>query len=72
MSPLEQWLLNHRPRLAHTAATSAAPYPMNTRTGKNVRFREPLTHAELWAALIADSDYLESFELRDIGGLWQP
>lgn len=67
MSPLEQWLIDHRPHYGHTATSAVAPFAMDPKTGKNVRKGPPLTHTELWAALIADSDYLEPFDFRGQG-----
>lgn len=59
MSPIEQWLSQHT-----TEFRAAAHYraPFARADGRSLHLRAPLTHTELWAALIADSDYLESFK----------
>lgn len=67
MSPLEQWLLDHEPTGTFGVGTRA-PFSLDSATGNNVHKRPPLTHTELWARLIADSDYLEPFKSAGHGG----
>lgn len=65
MSPLEQWLSQHTPEFRAAAHYRA---PFSRANGRSLHLRAPLTHTELWAALIADSDYLEPFNYRELRG----
>lgn len=55
--PLERWLASHEP--TERALNSSHRAPFSADRWGNIRHRKPLTHAELWAKLIAESGMVD-------------